>query len=72
MKESLTCVLACLAAGCGSSHVHSDTTLGRVVVYKNGVAYFERTASIDDDELRLSVPADRVDDLLKSLSVVDE
>ena len=72
MNKTVTCALACLVAGCGSSHVHSDTTLGRVVVYKNGVAYFERTASIDDDELRLSVPADRVDDLLKSLSVVDQ
>ena len=38
--------------GCGasaSSYVHTpnDTTLGRVVVYRNGVAYFERTADVD-------------------------
>jgi hypothetical protein len=60
--------------GCGTttSYVHSDTTtLGRVVVYRNGVAYFERFARVDDDKLTLAVPADKVDDFLKSLSVVD-
>src|ERR1019366_10828340 len=61
-------------AGCGgaSSYVHSDTTtLGRVVVYRNGVAYFERYAKVDDDKLTLAVPPDKIDDFLKSLSVVD-
>jgi hypothetical protein len=62
--------------GCGasaSSYVHTpnDTTLGRVVVYRNGVAYFERTADVKDDHLDLQVPADKVDDFLKSLTVVD-
>jgi hypothetical protein len=52
--------------------VRSDTTtLGRVVVYRNGVAYFERYAKVDDDKLTLSVPPDKIDDFLKSLSVVD-
>lgn len=61
-------------AGCGgaASYVHSDTTtLGRVVVYRNGVAYFERYAKVDDDKLTLAVPPDKVDDFLKSLNVVD-
>jgi len=62
--------------GCGagaSTYVHApnDTTLGRVVVYRNGVAYFERTADVKDDHLDLQVPADKVDDFLKSLTVVD-
>src|SRR5579859_3162204 len=59
--------------GCGgaASYVHSDTTLGRVVVYRNGVAYFERYAKVDDDKLTLAVPPDKVDDFLKSLNVVD-
>jgi len=43
--------------------------LGRVVVYRNGVAYFERYAKVDDDKLTLSVPQDKIDDFLKSLSV---
>lgn len=59
--------------GCSqtTSYVHSDTALGRVVVYRNGVAYFERSARVDGDTLHLSVPADQVDDFLKSLTVVD-
>ena len=60
--------------GCAStsSYVRSDgTTLGRVVVYRNGVAYFERTAEVNDDVLKLSVPADKIDDFLKSLTVTD-
>jgi hypothetical protein len=64
--------LLCLV-GCGgaASYVHSDATLGRVVVYRNGVAYFERYARVDDDKLTLAVPPDKVDDFLKSLNVVD-
>jgi len=62
--------------GCGASattyvHAPNDTTLGRVVVYRNGVAYFERTAAVRGDHLDLQVPADKVDDFLKSLTVVD-
>lgn len=63
-----------LLAGCGSSttsYVKSDTTLGRVVVYRNGVAYFERSAHVEGDSLQLNVPADKVDDFLKSLTVTD-
>lgn len=60
-------------SGCAaeSSYVHTDTTLGRVVVYRNGIAYFERTAGVTEDTLNLSVPADKVDDFLKSLTVTD-
>jgi len=42
-----------------------------VVVYRNGVAYFERYAEINGDSLRLSVPGDKIDDFLKSLTVID-
>lgn len=59
--------------GCGSTttFVKSDTALGRVVVYRNGVAYFERTAHVDEDTLHIAVPGDKIDDFLKSLTVVD-
>ena len=62
------------ATGCAptTTYVHAaDTTLGRVVVYRNGIAYFERTAEVQGDHLTLKVPADRIDDFLKSLTVVD-
>ncbi len=75
MRTSRLLSAAALAAlvGCGgaTSYVHSDSALGRVVVYRNGVAYFERNAHIEGDTLELSVPADKVDDFLKSLTVVD-
>src|ERR1700690_2825462 len=63
-----------LALGCSArtSYVKApETTLGRVVVYRNGVAYFERYADVEGDALHLQVPADKVDDFLKSLTVSD-
>jgi hypothetical protein len=73
LRTSLPFLL--VLTGCGpavTSYVHAgDTTLGRVVVYRNGIAYFERTAEVKGDHLTLKVPADRIDDFLKSLTVVD-
>ena len=59
-------------SGCGASTaVETKAALGKVVVYRNGVAYFERRAVVSDGELKLRVPGERVDDFLKSLTVVD-
>ena len=73
MRQTLLCASALALMGCasGTSYVHSDTTLGRVVVYRNGVAYFERYARVNDDKLTLAVPPDKIDDFLKSLNVAD-
>jgi hypothetical protein len=46
--------------------------LDTVVLYRNGVGYFERRGKVDGDALRLRVRKDQVNDLLKSLTVVDE
>jgi hypothetical protein len=51
--------------------IESNAALGKVVVYRNGVAYFERYAALKGGELKLRVPSERLDDLLKSLTVVD-
>jgi outer membrane protein OmpA-like peptidoglycan-associated protein len=59
------------ACGAVRSPIQTEAALGKVVVYRNGVAYFERRAEVDDGRLRITVPADRVDDFLKSLKVVD-
>jgi hypothetical protein len=60
-------------AGCASlpRPIETNAALGKVVVYRNGVAYFERYAKLDGNELKLRVPSERLDDLLKSLTVVD-
>jgi hypothetical protein len=60
-----------LSACAGRQPIETHAALGKVVVYRNGVAYFERRAVVSDGQLRLTVPADRVDDFLKSLQVVD-
>ena len=60
--------------GCASTlprPIESNAALGKVVVYRNGVAYFERYAALHGNELKLRVPSERLDDLLKSLTVVD-
>jgi len=54
-----------------ASPIQTEAALGKVVVYRNGVAYFERRAVVSDGQLRLTVPVGRVDDFLKSLKVVD-
>ncbi len=68
-------LLAVALVGCGPKHssfVKVDSVaLGRVVVYRNGVAFYERRATVEGGLLTVSVPRDRVDDFLKSLTVVD-
>src|SRR5687768_5037685 len=66
-------IVVMLLAGClRNTKAHVDGgVLGRVVVYRNGVAFYERTARVSDGRLTVQVPRDRVDDFLKSLTVVD-
>ncbi len=61
-------------AGCSSNRpVLADATkLGNVIIYKTGVAYYERYAEPGEEHIDLRVPNERVDDFLKSLSIVDE
>ena len=49
----------------------SGGVLGRVVIYRNGVAFYERNAVVEDGKLTVRVPRERVDDFLKSLTIVD-
>jgi len=68
-----TWLFALALVGChhfGSSHVQGGV-LGRVVIYRNGVAFYERSATVSDGKLTVRVPRERVDDFLKSLTVVD-
>lgn len=57
-------------AGRNKVSTNPDAPLGRVIIYRNGVAYFERNAVVDE-QLSLRVPRARVDDFLKSLTVTD-
>lgn len=64
-------------AGC-SQHSASAPFAGaaelpvtRVVLYQNGVGYFERAGSIDGNLLTLQIHPTQINDLLKSLTVID-
>ncbi len=77
MRNENWVLLGFLAAS-GCTHATSyvkvkaeDAALGRVIVYRNGIAYFERSARVLDRQLTLQVPGDKVNDFLKSLTVVD-
>jgi hypothetical protein len=78
MRRS-TLLLSCTAsalvlAACASRPQHisiDNAVLGRVVIYRNGVAYYERTVRVVDGRVAVKVPRDRVDDFLKSLTVAD-
>jgi hypothetical protein len=70
------CLLALAGAGCGAAArpgavTQSPLALERVVLYRNGVGYFERRGAVDGQTLHLKVRKDQVNDLLKSLAVVD-
>jgi hypothetical protein len=67
-------LLAVALAACAARPKHiaiDNAVLGRVVIYRNGVAYYERTVRVVDGRVAVKVPRDRVDDFLKSLTVAD-
>ncbi len=43
----------------------------RIVLFKHGVGYFERSGAFDGERLELSFPREAMDDVLKSLVAVD-
>lgn len=49
----------------------SGLALNRVVLYRNGVGYFERAGEVEGNVLRIKVRKDQINDLLKSLTIVD-
>ncbi|MCW5808374.1 MAG: carboxypeptidase-like regulatory domain-containing protein [Deltaproteobacteria bacterium] len=72
VSSALVAVLAALPACHHRAATHvTGGALGRVVIYRNGVAFYERNARVVDGAVTVHVPRDRVDDFLKSLTVVD-
>lgn len=66
-----------LAGGCVPAQrgplapTESALRLQRVVLYRSGVGYFERGGPLKARELRLRCRKDQINDLLKSLTVID-
>lgn len=64
--------LGCAGSAQRAAHTtETELALTRVVLYRNGVGYFERSGKVEGDSLRLKVRKDQINDLLKSLAVVD-
>jgi len=60
------------STGCaGRQAVSTDVPLQRVVLYRNGVGYFERAGEIRNDSLRFRVRREHVSDFLGTLAVID-
>lgn len=66
-------LLAALSGGCAASPGPSpDLRLRHVILYQNGIGYFERTGVLREERLRLQFREHEIDDVLKSLVVVEE
>lgn len=76
LASTLAIALSLSLAGCGDGRVkypaaQDGLTLERVVLYRNGIGYFERVGEVEGDVLVIKVRKDQVNDLLKSLTVVE-
>src|SRR5262245_29758279 len=71
---ALPALLALTSACAGASSVgpSPDLRLQHVVLYQNGIGYFERTGVMRSDHLRLQFREREIDDVLKSLVVVEQ
>jgi Domain of unknown function (DUF4139) len=64
---------ALLVAGCGRRGIVTADTIAvkRVVIYRNGVAYFERAGHVESDEVRFKMKQSEVGDFLATLAVME-
>jgi hypothetical protein len=75
MMAALVVGAGAAGVGCSGEAEYGSSgpglALSRVVLYRNGVGYFERTGRVEGDMLTIKVRKDAVNDLLKSLTVVE-
>ncbi len=65
--------LPLLAGGCAAGAGPSrDLSLRHVVLYQNGIGYFERAGVLREERLRLRLREREMDDVLKTLVVVEQ
>lgn len=50
---------------------NEELPIAKVVLYQNGVGYFERRGKLRGDRMELRVRPDQINDVLKSLSILD-
>lgn len=64
--------LALGGGGLGCGGTGSSLALRRVVLYQNGIGYFERSGEVRQPVYRLRLRSHEIDDVLKSLVVISE
>jgi hypothetical protein len=73
LRPALVALTLAFASGCGRGPiVASDLPMKRVVVYRNGVAYFERGGRVGDEEVRFKMHEEEVGDFLATLAVMEK
>ncbi|HTM43349.1 MAG TPA: DUF4139 domain-containing protein, partial [Polyangiaceae bacterium] len=73
IHPGLFCVIATFAFGCarGPNVSTEQLPLRKVVVYRNGVGYFERSGSVDSERVTFNMRGSMVGDFLATLAVVE-
>jgi len=64
-------ILFALLAGCAAHAPARPMHLSRVILYQNGIGYFERTGHVGGQTLSLAFGHGELDDVLKTLTVID-
>jgi hypothetical protein len=68
-------LVACVVGALGCGHggiVQSELPIKRVVIYRNGVAYFERAGHVEKEEVRFKMRQGEVGDFLATLAVMEQ
>ncbi len=67
----LLCALGCSAGITVAPDTSAELPVRKVVLYQNGVGYFERRGQLQAGQVELRVRPDQINDVLKSLSILD-
>lgn len=72
MRPASFLCLALLSAACARGpNVGSELPLKRVVIYRNGVGYFERSGTVDEERVTFDMQQRMIGDFLASLAIVE-
>ena len=70
MRILASVLAASLVTGCGATRPR-PMQLQRVILYQNGIGYFERAGHVKGETLQLTFSRGELDDVLKTLTVID-
>ncbi|HEY5948597.1 MAG TPA: OmpA family protein, partial [Kofleriaceae bacterium] len=71
MRTLASFLAATVITGCGAARPQRPMSLQRVILYQNGIGYFERAGHVQGETLQLSFSRAELDDVLKTLTVID-